>query len=338
MSRFRRTLFIGAIENPLNPVAIYNAKGRSNRESEPIKSILPNLAPNENRDYDIKLMNIKFNDASGYGGKYVTDFTTWNSGEPAHTIKEHSIHITSGIYRKSAIYRQSFTEESIECQVKVTGSKPEQKIVFGGGGIQIELKEGINDIKVTLEARAIFGFETHFDGVCDITIELLGQYEGGLLLDGIDNYGICEKFPVFDINKGYTVIVKRKWITPPKQGASGAVLSKNVNDNKCAFIFERIFNGSPHAYSYGATESVALNDSDISWQTSSLYNNKLIPRGKDTDTSNTLCIGILDSGKSEGYSNFVFYEAYIFDYDLTPDEIAKYIKDKIDANYVLPIE
>ena len=38
-------------------------------------------------------------------------------------------------------------------------------------------------------------------------------YPGALVFDGVDDYGVCDNFPILTKEKGYTVVALRQWIT-----------------------------------------------------------------------------------------------------------------------------
>lgn len=44
----------------------------------------------------------------------------------------------------------------------------------------------------------------------NITIEQLPLYPGALVFDGVDDYGICDNFPILTKEKGYTVVALRQ--------------------------------------------------------------------------------------------------------------------------------
>lgn len=58
-----------------------------------------------------------------------------------------------------------------------------------------------------------------------------GNYEGGLVFDGVDDYGICTGLPILD---DYTVICRRAL----ENNAKNVVASKSVVAGNGAFIFE----------------------------------------------------------------------------------------------------
>lgn len=91
-----------------------------------------------------------------------------------------------------------------------------------------------------------------------------GAYEGALVFDGVDDYGICTGLPIFD---DYTVICRRVL----ENNTKNVVASKSVVAGNGAFIFEYGNNAtySFSEYTYGL--AVNLKDS-VSYQTKNSYN------------------------------------------------------------------
>lgn len=46
----------------------------------------------------------------------------------------------------------------------------------------------------------------------NITIEQLPIYPGALVFDGVDDYGVCDNFPILTKEKGYTVVALRQYL------------------------------------------------------------------------------------------------------------------------------
>ena len=62
-------------------------------------------------------------------------------------------------------------------------------------------------------------------------------YLGALVFDGVDDYGVCDNFPVLTKEKGYTVVALRQWITRGK-GALGLVSNVKNWITNGAFLLE----------------------------------------------------------------------------------------------------
>lgn len=138
-----------------------------------------------------------------------------------------------------------------------------------------------------------------------------GSYEGALVFDGVDDYGICTGLPILD---DYTVICRREIINEYY-----AVASKSKVVGKGAFIFELIANKINFCYSFGASNEINLYNGEISWQTKKSYNGNMIKMGdrKDTDT---LTLGTVREGDGRHLEGAIYYFA-LYNKSLTPEEI-----------------
>lgn len=157
-------------------------------------------------------------------------------------------------------------------------------------------------------------------------------YPGALVFDGVDDYGVCENFPILTKEKGYTVVVLRQWIE--EKNDSTALVSNCKNWNRDgAFLFEynnlRI-NFLNVAISFGHVSSVDRGKSPFSYQTSKLYNGKNIKPGSFIG-SNELVVG---KGNKDfpTVSNAAIWEIVILDHDATEEELTK-IKDYFVKTY-----
>lgn len=132
-----------------------------------------------------------------------------------------------------------------------------------------------------------------------------GTYEGELVFDGVDDYGICTGLPILD---DYTVICRRVLENN----------TKNVVAGNGAFIFEYRNNAtySFSEYTYGL--AVNLKDS-VSYQTKNSYNGSTITVGNADDTD-TLTLGIIREGDSRLLKGAIYYFA-LYNKSLTPEEI-----------------
>lgn len=138
-----------------------------------------------------------------------------------------------------------------------------------------------------------------------------GSYEGALVFDGVDDYGICTGLPILD---DYTVICRRAL----ENNANNVVASKSVVAGNGAFIFEYGNNAtySFSEYTYGL--AVNLKDS-VSYQTKNSYNGSTITVGNADDTD-TLTLGIIREKDSRIMRGAIYYFA-LYNKSLTPEEI-----------------
>lgn len=141
-----------------------------------------------------------------------------------------------------------------------------------------------------------------------------GTYEGALVFDGVDDYGICTGLPIMT---DYTVICRREIINKDYY----SVASKSTVFGKGAFIFELIQGRTNHCYSFAADNQISLHNSEISWQTKNSYNGSTITVGNADDTD-TLTLGIIREGdESRRFLKGAIYYFALYNKSLTPEEI-----------------
>lgn len=139
-----------------------------------------------------------------------------------------------------------------------------------------------------------------------------GNYEGGLVFDGVDDYGICTGLPILD---DYTVICRRVL----ENNTKNVVASKSVAAGNGAFIFEY---GNNATYSFSEYTSMGQNinlKDSVSYQTKNSYNGSTITVGNADDTD-TLTLGIIREGDSRLLKGAIYYFA-LYNKSLTPEEI-----------------
>lgn len=138
-----------------------------------------------------------------------------------------------------------------------------------------------------------------------------GSYEGALVFDGVDDYGICNNLPILD---DYTVICRRVL----ENNTKNVVASKSVVAGNGAFIFEYGNNATYSFSEYTSGLAVNLKDS-VSYQTKNSYNGSTITVGNADDTD-TLTLGIIREGDSRLLKGAIYYFA-LYNKSLTPEEI-----------------
>ena len=148
-------------------------------------------------------------------------------------------------------------------------------------------------------------------------------YAGALVFDGVDDYGVCDNFPILTKEKGYTVVALRQWIEEKNDSTALVSNCKNWGQDG-AFLFEynnlRI-NFLNVAISFGHVSSVDRGKSPFSYQTSKLYNGKNIEPGSFIG-SNELVVG---KGNKDfpTVSKVAIWELIILDHDATEEELTK---------------
>lgn len=161
---------------------------------------------------------------------------------------------------------------------------------------------------------------------CDITIEQLPYYPDSIVFDGVDDYGICENFPILTKEKGYTVVALRQWIT---NKVSSTFVHKGTINSSGAFVFEFIRStGEEDVSSFGKDNVIDISKSTFSYQTSNSYNGASILSGDNADGT-ILRVG---TGVYANYTNAAIWEICILDHDATEEELQK-IQDYYKQEY-----
>lgn len=156
-------------------------------------------------------------------------------------------------------------------------------------------------------------------------------YPGALVFDGVDDYGVCENFPILTKEKGYTVVALRQWITYNPNAISAIATNASDQSFNGAFTFENYNKGAEQTISYGATQiSLQYSKSPFSWQTTSKYNGFNIANG-NKDATNSLVLGRSYPQRNE-FANFAIWELVFLDHDATEEELTK-IKDYFVKTY-----
>lgn len=263
----------------------------------------------------LQLKNFAYALNSGFG-KYAVNWngfakTTVNAN---FTNTDSSIHITEILVAAGKFLQTSADETVAACKVKVEGITDDIKLRYvsyaeDGTGVYTYLKNGINDLPISY--KKFTGFAASVVGSCNITItQLPTAYEGALVFDGVDDYGICNNLPILT---DYTVICRRVI-----ENDTNVVASKNIVAGNGAFIFEYANNATYSFSEYTSGLNMNLKDS-VSYQTKNSYNGSVITVGTANDTD-TLTLGIIREKDSRLLKGAIYYFA-LYDKSLTPEEV-----------------
>lgn len=152
------------------------------------------------------------------------------------------------------------------------------------------------------------------------TLEQIPDYSGAICFNGVDDFGICETFPVFTKEKGYTVMALRKWLTFSR--VSAYLCSKGESRDTSSFIFECTNSGKfLDTYSFNKRNlinHISNNNDPITYQTSTDYNGTSINIGTAEHDSAKFLLGKSVTGGS--CINAALYSLAIFDHDTTAEE------------------
>lgn len=156
-------------------------------------------------------------------------------------------------------------------------------------------------------------------------------YPGALVFDGVDDYGVCDNFPILTKEKGYTVVALRQWDQDFLNTAlTGGLLSTRNYSTGEGVAFEKIESSNKGYWNLGAGGFIDFAKSPFTWQTSKQYNNVGILKG-GKNHGKPLCVGCgLSGGQQCG--RFAIWELVILDHDATEEELTK-IKDYFVKTY-----
>lgn len=169
--------------------------------------------------------------------------------------------------------------------------------------------------------------------VGSFTIEQLPLYPGALVFDGVDDYGVCDNFPILTKEKGYTVVALRQWIT---RGEIAQGLVSNVKNwlKDGAFLLEYRNIQAEHLnkpISFGAIGSENDLPHILTYQTSKSYNGVSITTGNFEGTD-VLHVGKLAPTNVGTCINAAIWELVFLDHDATEEELTK-IRDYFVKTY-----
>lgn len=304
----------GGVKHPFNPslVDAWFMSGLSNSD-KPTQIV----GVKKNK---LQLKNFAYALNSGFG-KYAVNWngfvkTTANAN---FTNTDSSIHITEILVAAGKFLQTSADGTVAACKVKVEGITDDIKLRYvsyaeDGTGVYTYLKNGINDLPISY--KKFTGFDASVVGSCNITItQLPTAYEGALVFDCVDDYGICNNLPILT---DYTVICKREIINKE----TGSVASKRTSSSQWdgAFIFER----NNQLTSFGQNNYRTIQQDSVSYMTATSYNGGIISRGSLQDTE-YLILGAdgfnIDLNRAHGFSNCAIYYFALYDKSLTPEEV-----------------
>ena len=326
-------------------VARYSALGLTNEQMAE-NPVWKDLTGN---GHDLQMKNFAWKGMSGVGGYKLNwgDSSIWvnyiaqgtfGTGE----ITDNTIHITSA-KTNNALFETRASLKSVEYKVLIKGLTDDIYLRYGvfndGKELWTEIKnDGIYTLpSYDYDSRYNMKWEVMSQTYpidCNITIEQLPLYPGALVFDGVDDYGVCNNFPILTKEKGYTVVALRQWITRG-EGTLGLISNVKIWFRDGAFILEfrdTIVNRSNNPISFGTVGDEMDLPHTLTYQTSKSYNGVSITTGsfKGTDV---LHVGKLAmTGFGGNYSNAAIWELVFLDHDATEEELTK-IKDYFVKTY-----
>ena len=314
-------------------VARYSASGITNEQM----AANPVWVDKTGNGHDLQLKNFSWKGMSGIGG-YVADIDEWGTNSTAAYFERNSIKITATFKENASLgllYHNIKLRQS--CVLKVTGI-PEGCDAFLDdrlGNRFYMSEDGVYEIiPSNFLAEALYlsieKYPERWYG-SKLTIEQLPLYPGALVFDGVDDYGVCNNFPILTKEKGYTVVVLRQWDQDfLNTTLTGGLLSTRNYSTGEGVAFEKIESSNKGYWNLGAGGIIDFAKSPFTWQTSKQYNNVGILKG-DKNHGKPLGVGCgLSGGQQSG--RFAIWELVFLDHDATEEELTK-IKDYFVKTY-----
>ena len=331
-------------------VARYSALGLTNEQM----AANPVWVDKTGNGHDIQLKNFSWKGMSGVGG-YVQDFNYFRNNATVDKIRideqgsnfikvtilttgiGNAIYIPKNIYQFNKSYFIKISSEGYnEGDLSLSFYAPSASTATT---VKVPLNpNGITEIPAIKEDDFLAVYINVSGKVGSFTVEQLPLYPGALVFDGVDDYGICENFPILTKEKGYTVVALRKWLTPENK-TNNEVLVANLKEPRWeteawgAFGCEIKYNNTNpkivRTLSFGQMPVINVNENNVLLcQTSNNYNGVDITSGNDTGGPYLL---ICSRGGSL-FANAAIWELIILDHDATEEELAK-IKDYFVKTY-----
>lgn len=255
-----------------------------------------NLVPNDGNFILTSSHNIinvtKFDTSHGLLYSHIKldgKLTSRNIDYPSYKIKVTGLGENFGLH-------YSYLESSSDTTVK--------GFEINNDGIYIIPKSFASDGSLTSNSDWIgFIFTGTAPESCNVTIEVLPEYENGLVYDGVTDYSENANIPALT---DFTYVFKRKLLD---NVAGCASMTKGLTDQQRAVVIDYInTTGGINGTSFGNMAFVpSLRDSDIIYSTTTNINGTTITKGNNPDSNG------IDIGKfATYYKKMVFYKLILY--------------------------
>lgn len=258
--------------------------------------------------------NIGYEGMSGYNG-YPVVFgvnKTWKQLPTynfIYSINDNKIHITKVLgANKGLIFNYVKQNDQLyditeipSFKIRVSGLKGDSKLRYSYIGTKdavyqtlLNLDNGIHELPKSLAPtnsisnNSWIGFtispivenEITFD--CDITIEVLPEYENGLAYDGVSDFTDNKNIPIFT---DFTAIIKRVDLDAKNDNSTVMFKGNKIYESGIGngFILDYCYNSKNYVYSYGKLNQIERDDSKIIYLTPESYNGNPIIKGENED-------------------------------------------------------
>lgn len=310
-------------------IARYSASGLTNEQM----AANPVWVDKTGNGHDLQMKNFSWKGMSGVNG-YVENFNQWFIGvdESNKTVSDSSMKLVL-LESDTQIVIYDRTSHQIgytyNFYIKVTGIEGRTLNVNAGtlgGTIMSITEDGIYSINATISDNwgnnMLYLIFPPSSSSNTVTIEQLPLYPDAIVFDGVDDYGICENFPILTKEKGYTVVALRQYL----EGSSvvhGLISNTKNWFTNGAFVVEYYSKNNNYLnnpVSFGAIGSTLPSPNIFTYQTSTKYNGTQIKTG-NFEATDLLIVG---GARLNGYNaNVAIWEIVILDHDATEEELQK---------------
>ena len=300
---------------------------------------------------DIQMNNLAWKGGSGIAAKQYETFKDWtNTPYQTSTVTEideftRVVDSTSNAYWVSMINRTSdfdkvhdsinivlYQDDMLlvhECKYKidenVTTKVLYETLKSGVNTITLATIDKFTDIPEDAEIMSLGEWVNPKSNKGSVKITLLPSYEGGVLLDGINDFGKVTGMPIY---KDYTFIIDYERISYTSEGWGGAIVSKSPIANNGAFISMMANSAglNKQLFSFGGVTAFIKDDLSriLFWQTKYKSENTELTVGEGVD-GDTLWLGALRDNDSR-FFNGVIYSLMSFPYSMSEFLIERQLK------------
>lgn len=300
---------------------------------------------------DIQLNNLAWKGGSGIAAKQYETFKDWtNTPYQTSTVTEideftRVVDSTSNAYWVSMINRTSdfdkvhdsinivlYQDDMLlvhECKYKidenVTTKALYETLKSGVNTITLATIDKFTNIPEDAEIMSLGEWVNPKSNKGSVKITLLPSYEGGVLLDGINDFGKVTGMPIY---KDYTFIIDYERISYTSEGWGGAIVSKSPIANNGAFISMMANSAglNKQLFSFGGVTAFIKDDLSriLFWQTKYKSENTELTVGEGVD-GDTLWLGTLRDNDSR-FFNGVIYSLMSFPYSMSEFLIERQLK------------
>lgn len=261
--------------------------------------------------------NIGYEGMSGYNGYPVVlgankTWETSNAVDYIYDINSTIVHITNVKHATNGLLYSYVKKDGALANIKeipafrvtvkgleenskliykylATENATKESIVYLGNGIHKLPKSFVpTDALLDLTTNSWIGFaitpmiegELVFD--CDITIEILPEYENGLAYDGVSDFTDNKNIPIFT---DFTAIIKRVDLDAKNDNSTVMFKRNKIYESSIGngFILDYCYNSKNYVYSYGKLNQIERDDSKIIYLTPESYNGNSIIKGENED-------------------------------------------------------